>query len=180
MPTAPQATIPINFSLRTNRPTNQLMAAPASGAKMIKRRRLLIFIGTELNLVLCALYFVCRALLYLLKGCCTLGKVQSTKHKVQILQFQYARIIHIQRLAIAKDGNDYSQPDRGFSCCHSHYNKNEKLARDVLKKTRESNERQIHCIEHQLDAHEHRNYVSLDHNARYADSEKDSGKSQVP
>ena len=40
IPTAAQATMPMNRSLRRRRPTSQLMTAPASGAKMIKLRRL--------------------------------------------------------------------------------------------------------------------------------------------
>ena len=39
-PTAEQATAPMNRSLRTRRPTSQLISAPANGAKMIKLRRL--------------------------------------------------------------------------------------------------------------------------------------------
>ena len=77
----------------------------------------------------------------MIQVCVAPDKQQSTKYKAQILQFQYARIIHIQGLAIAKDGNDYSQPNRGLSCSHGHYNKHEELARDVLKKTREGHER---------------------------------------
>src|SRR6266849_9080416 len=40
-PTDAQATTPMNRSLRRRRPANQLMAAPASGAKLIRMRRLL-------------------------------------------------------------------------------------------------------------------------------------------
>src|SRR5436190_12585296 len=46
-PTEAQATMPMNCSLRTRRPTSQLIAAPASGAKMIRLRRL--FCITEKN-----------------------------------------------------------------------------------------------------------------------------------
>jgi hypothetical protein len=36
--TAPQATTPIKVSFRKRLPTNQLMAAPTNGAKIIKQR----------------------------------------------------------------------------------------------------------------------------------------------
>src|SRR5207244_5763428 len=95
-----QATMPMKRSLRTRRPSSQLMAAPASGVKMMRLRRWLLFTNfasaCSLYLVLCA-FDVC--------GWLTIHiKVQSTKH--QSSKSQTARIIDIQRLARAKDGDD--------------------------------------------------------------------------
>ena len=40
-----------------------------------------------------------------------------------------------------------------------------------LEETRKSDERQVHGIEHQLDAHEHRDHVALNDYADHADRE---------
>src|SRR5262245_32552427 len=90
------------------------------------------------------------------------------------LQLQNARIINIQRFSISEDRNDYPQPNRSFSGGHCHHNENKELAGDVLKETRKSYKRQIHSVEHQLDAHEHRNHISLDDYADHSNREEHS------
>src|SRR6185503_3414282 len=100
MPTAAQATPAINFSLRRRRPMNQLIAAPASGAKMIRLRELLSI----------------RA-----------RSVRYADSRLVSLKFQYARLIHIQSFAVAENGDDDSQAHRCFSGSHSHHDKNKEL-----------------------------------------------------
>jgi hypothetical protein len=46
------------------------------------------------------------------------------------------------------------------------------LPGDILKETSKRNERQVHGVEHQLDAHEHRDDVSLNDDAHHADREQ--------
>src|SRR5882762_8355041 len=178
-PTAPQATAPMNFSLRTRRPINQLMAAPSSGAKMIRRRRLFS----------CIAWLGVRSwdfgLRNWLEGACRLilqtqipsmhpfkpktkdqRSILTTDHK---LKLQNTRIVHIQRFPITKDGNDDSQTHCGLGGGDSHHNEDKQLSGNVMIKARESHKRQIHGIQHQLDAHEHRNHITLDQHAHYAD-----------
>src|SRR5512132_3740427 len=140
--------MPINRSSRTRLPTNQLMTAPASGAKMIRLRMLV-----------------------------------SIRKKIRVnpwLQLQNARIIHIQRLSITKDRNNDPQTDRSFSSSDCHYDEHKKLPGNVLKKTCEGDKREVHSVQHQLDAHEHCNDVSLDDHARDADREQHRRQRQVP
>jgi hypothetical protein len=95
-------------------------------------------------------------------------------------QFQYARLVNIQRFPVAKDGDNYAQAHGGFGSGDRHHNENEKLTGHILKETRECDERKIHGIEHQLNAHEHRDHVSLDHHASHANSEQHGRDSQIP
>src|SRR6266446_6310204 len=102
MPTDAHAITPMNRSLRRRRPTSQLMTAPASGAKIITLRRSLfptklcaLVLGTS-YLVLCTL---------MSKADCVL----RSKYEERSSKPQSTRLIHIQRFAITKDGNDDSQ-----------------------------------------------------------------------
>src|SRR5262245_22226163 len=109
----------MKLSLRTRRPTNQLIAAPASGAKMIRLRRLF---SIETVFGFWTLVFG--------------SSIQRPKIKGPIpnppkSQLQDAGIIHIQCFAIAEDGDDDSQTDGGLSCSDGHHDKNKKLTDDV-------------------------------------------------
>src|SRR5688572_26060411 len=159
MATDPHATAPIKRSSRTRRPTNQLMAAPASGAKMIRLRRLdSIFTWSVLGLW--SLVFGFRSLV------CQSPRIKdprpktkdqrpktSTKHKSS--QLQNTRVINIKRLAIAKDRDDDPQTNSSFRRSDRHDDEHKELSRHVLKKTGKRDKRQIHGVQHQLNAHEH-------------------------
>src|SRR5215472_3414486 len=45
---------------------------------------------------------------------------------------------------------------------------------------RESDERKIHAVEHQLDRHEHRNEIALDEKADHTQAEQGRAEQQVP
>ena len=136
---------------------------------MIRLRRLFSISVCALYLELCTLFLeVCG------------DQVQSTKDKAPKSQLQNARLIHVQRLTIAEDGDNDSQTHRRFRGRYGHNDEHKKLSGDVLKETRKRNEGQIHSIQHQLNAHEHRDDVALDDHTRHADREKDRGERQVP
>src|SRR6266404_1687259 len=191
-PTDAQATMPMNLSLRRRRPTSQLTTALASGAKIISLRRLLskkrisLFVFFH-RAVSCNFVDHSRAWERSTKShknkritpipydC---GRL-TTDHS-QPLQFQDARIVNIQRFTIAKDGEDDPQAHGGFGRGDRHHDKDEQLSRDITKETGKSDKRQVHGVEHQLDAHEHRDHVALDHYAYHADREEHGGKCQIP
>ena len=119
IPTDEQAMMPMIFSLRSRRPINQLAAAPARGAKIIKLRRLFSCTILSSYFVLCTLFFVHGPILsrYVQKE--SKLKVQSTKYKersskhhtiaVKVeLEFHQTRFIHIQRFAVAEDSDNNS------------------------------------------------------------------------
>jgi hypothetical protein len=109
-----------------------------------------------------------------------IGQNQSTKNKEQSSEFENASVIDIQRFAVAENCNDDAQAHSRFSRRHSHNNEDEKLARDILKETRKGDERQVHGVEHQLDAHEHRDYVALYNYACGANRKQNRRERQIP
>src|SRR5262252_1238003 len=114
--------MPIKRSLRTRRPTSQLMAAPASGAKMIRLSRCVLFTFRALCALGCDFDVLCHSSIYI--------KAQSSK-------LQCAGVIDIQRFAAAKDRDNNSQTHRGLGGGDGHHNKNKKLPRNITKKTGE-------------------------------------------
>src|SRR5260370_39821458 len=88
-PTDAHATTPINRSLRRRRPTSQLMTAPASGAKMIRLSRLVLFTTVRV-LVLCTWCFVLSCLRLVDQP------HQSAKYEAQSSQLQNACVINIK------------------------------------------------------------------------------------
>ena len=90
-------------------------------------------------------------------------KEQSTK--LYALEFQYARIIDVQRFAITEDCDDDSQAHRSLGSSDGHNYKNKELTGDILKETSKRDEGQIHSVEHQLNTHEHGDHISFDNDA---------------
>src|SRR5687767_15143386 len=92
MPTDEQAMMPMSFSLRSRRPINQLAAAPARGAKIIKLRRLSSCTILKFELGLCSLNFVLCTLFFVrgsnLESLTRTSQSTSTKHEVQRTKFK--------------------------------------------------------------------------------------------
>src|SRR5437868_2077761 len=79
-----------------------------------------------------------------------------------LLKSQHARIVNVERLAVAEDGDDDAKPDCGLGGGDRHHDEDEELARHVAVVAGEGDESQVNGVEHQLDAHEHGDGVALD------------------
>ena len=84
---------------------------------------------------------------------------------------QNARVIDVNRLAVAEERDDDPEADSSFGRGDTHYHEYKKLSGHIGVVPRERYERKIYGIEHQLDAHEHPEGVALEDNADRADRE---------
>ena len=146
---------------------------------MIRLRRLFPFISCQWS---------CRALslvLRLSQLICdferTMTKDPQLHYSFKILASSTSSDSRLRKMAMM-----IPKPNRSFGRRHGHDDENEQLTRDVLKETRKRDERQVHGIEHQLNAHEHRDHVALDDHADHANREqarrraRDTMKAVVP
>ena len=154
------------------------MAAPASGAKIIRLRRLFSFIANET--VDCPeskvqdLYYAdfdrikreaneLRTLDYMR----LIGTFDSS-YSFKMLASSTSSDSRLRKMAMM-----IPSPTAASAAATVITMKTKQLTRDVLKETRKRNERQVHGIQHQLDAHEHRDHVALDDHADVANREQD-------
>jgi hypothetical protein len=110
----------------------------------------------------------------------SLSAHQAAKPQTAGLKLQNTCIIHVERFAIAEDSDDNAKSNRRFRRRYGHHYENKKLTGDILKVTGESNKREIHGVEHQLNAHEQRDHVALDDYAGRANRKKNGGESEIP
>src|SRR5215210_7406371 len=103
-----------------------------------------------------------------------------TIHHSPLLKSQNARVVHVERLAVAEDGDDNPEPHGGLGGRDRHHDEDEELPRHVSEVAGEGDERQVHGVEHQLDAHEHLDGVALDDDADHADGEQHGREREVP
>ena len=90
-----------------------------------------------------------------------------------MLPLHNIHLSNIHRLLIAEKRNNYSKPDGSFGGGDGHNKKYENLPRLIAKKLRESNEREVDGVEHQLDAHKNNDSIPAKKNAGSADHEED-------
>ena len=80
----------------------------------------------------------------------------------------------------AQDGHDDAEADHHFGGGDDHHEEHGGLAADVAELAGQRDEREVHGVEHQLDAHEHHQRVAAHHHADDADGEQHRGQQQVP
>src|SRR5688572_19600381 len=90
---------------------------------------------------------------------------------------QQVEVLDVDRLGVAEDRDDDREPDRRFRGSHGHHEEDEDLSLDP-DRARERNEREVHGVEHELDAHEQDDRVAADHHAEDADREQDRRKDE--
>src|SRR6185369_2530436 len=119
----------MNRSSRTRRPTNQLIAAPASGAKMIRLRRL---------------FSIATVVFGLRSSSFDHRKVKTQGQKPKTLQLQNTRIVYIERFTISKDRNDDPEANSCFGCSNCHHDEYKQLSGNILEETGKRNESQVY------------------------------------
>src|SRR5579863_564789 len=77
-------------------------------------------------------------------------------------------------------GHDDRQADHDLGRGHDQYEEHIDLTADVVQVAGEGHERQIHGVQHQLDAHEHDQHVAPDQEPGGAQPEQDGGQHEVP
>src|SRR5215216_5203710 len=103
-----------------------------------------------------------------------------TLHSALPLKSQHARVVHVERLAVAEDGDDDPEAHGGLGGRDRHHDEDEELPRHVAEVAGEGDEGQVHGVEHQLDAHEHLDGVALDDDADHADGEEHGREREIP
>ena len=78
--------------------------------------------------------------------------------------------------AIAEQRNDNAQPDRRFGSRHRDRKKHDYLPIDGADPAAQSDKRQIDCIDHQFDRHEHDDDVAANQHADDPDGEQDTAE----
>src|SRR5579862_2426673 len=81
--------------------------------------------------------------------------------------------IRVDRGAVAENGQDDAQPNRGFGGRHHHDEKDDGLTVDGTPRPAQRDEGQVDRVEHQLDRHEDDDDVAPQHHAGHADTEQD-------
>src|SRR6478735_6736622 len=95
------------------------------------------------------------------------------------LELEQVRVVDGGTAPAAEDGHDDRQPDDHLGGGHHHHEEREDDAIEVAPDVREGHQRQVHGIEHQLDAHEHHDCVFPDQEANRSDAEQQRGQDQV-
>src|SRR3990172_760979 len=90
------------------------------------------------------------------------------------LAFEQMHFIDIDRLGVAKDGDDDRESHRHLRRCYRHHEKNEDLPVEGMEKAGEGDETEIDCVEHQLDGHEDDQGVAPRRDADDPDGEEES------
>src|SRR6202034_1537766 len=82
--------------------------------------------------------------------------------------------------APAEDGDHDPEADHDLGRGDHQDEEHTRLPADVVQHAGERDEREVRRVEHQLDAHEHDQYVAPHEQTDGADAEEDGGQSQVP
>src|SRR5216684_2436098 len=89
-------------------------------------------------------------------------------------------IVNHQRSTILKNCQNNRQPHRRLGRSHHHHEEAEDMSVHLFQRVGESDERQIHRVEHQLDGHENRNNVAAINETRHSKSKQYRAEYQVP
>src|SRR5260370_1469694 len=81
---------------------------------------------------------------------------------------------------MSEDVDENRQPDDRLSRGHGHRHEREQLAVEVLKLARESDQRQVGGVEHQLDADQDDQRVPAHEHAYCPEDEQDRGQEKEP
>ena len=77
--------------------------------------------------------------------------------------------MHVGTLQIPVDHYDNSQAYADFGGGHGHNEKHENLPVRIGTVGRESDQKQVYCVQHQLDRHENDDGIAPEQYARHAD-----------
>src|SRR3970040_365227 len=95
------------------------------------------------------------------------------------LAFEQMHFIDIDRLGIAKDGDDDRESHRHLRRRHRHYEKDEDLPVGGMEEACEGAETEIDCVEHQLDGHEDDQGVAPRRDADDPDGEEEGAQEEI-
>src|SRR3970040_2705461 len=92
------------------------------------------------------------------------------------LAFEQMHFIDIDRLGVAKDGDDDRESHRHLRRRHRHYEKDEDLSVEGMEKAGEGDETEIAWVENQLDGHDDDQGVAPRRDADDPDGERDGAQ----
>src|SRR4051794_21714913 len=102
------------------------------------------------------------------------GKIGMSQSCISsVLVFHRIDVIDVECRAILEHRQNDRQAYRRFGGRHHHHEEREEMAGDFLVLIGESYEAQVNGIQHQLDAHEYRDDIAPEEEARDAEGEKD-------
>src|SRR3954469_19402291 len=78
-----------------------------------------------------------------------------------------------------EDGDDDAESDRDLGGRDRQHEEHDHLAANVVERAGERHEREVHRVEHELDAHEHHQHVAPGEEADRADGEEQRGEHEV-
>src|ERR1051326_1182490 len=94
--------------------------------------------------------------------------------------FHGADVVDHQRLPVLEYGQNNGQPDGRFGGGHDHYEETEDMPVHLFQLVGESDEAEIHRVQHQLDGHEDGDDVAAVDESGDAEPEQDRAENQVP
>src|SRR5712692_355140 len=95
------------------------------------------------------------------------------------LPFQRRPAIRVQRLAVAEQADHDREPDGGFRGRDRHHEEHDDLAVGRCPRAAECDERQVHCVQHDLDREQDRDQVAPHEHAGGADPEQDRRQNEI-
>src|SRR5687767_14654572 len=82
--------------------------------------------------------------------------------------------------AASHERDDDAEADHDLGRGHDEHEEHDRLSADVVEVLGEGDEREVHGVEHQLDAHEHHQGVAPHHQANRTDGEEERAQHQIP
>src|SRR6266566_2235720 len=98
---------------------------------------------------------------------------------ISALEFEQVDAFHVQRLPVARNQDDNSQPHGRFRRRHHNHKQHKNLPIDFSQRLAERHERQIDRVQHQFDGHENRDDVALENKRKHTQSEQDRAQDHV-
>src|ERR1700680_3273457 len=95
------------------------------------------------------------------------------------LPLQQIHFVHINRLLISEEGDQYAETNSRFGRRISNHKNGEHLAVQTAPVTRESNQVQVYRIEDQFNRHQHHNHVPASEHTDHAQQKQGRAQDQI-
>src|SRR5579859_5263304 len=95
------------------------------------------------------------------------------------LELHQIYVFDVQRFPVARNHHDNGQAHGGFGRGHDNHKENKNQAVKLIEFAAEGDECKVDGVEHQLDGHENRDDVALEHKSDDAQAEKHGAQNQV-
>src|SRR5581483_193187 len=106
--------------------------------------------------------------------------INQTRSTTCPLSLESCHVVGGRARTSAHEGDDDPEADHDLGRRDDEHEEDDDLPADVVERTGERHEREVHGVEHQLDAHEHDERVAADHEPDRTDREQQRPEHEVP